>query len=257
MEKFPFAPGKAALAAAFGALLGTAAPASADTLFGVYAGAGSWQQEFSGDLRSGITDIDVEDDLGLDDDMNNMFYLAVEHFVPLVPNVRVSYTKFDISGENRLTTNIDFNGVVFPVDEDVATSIDIDQADAVLYYELLDNWVSLDVGIAARYMDGTVELFSDSLASSAEFTAVVPMLYGRTRADLPFSGWWAGVEVKGTGYQDSTLIDANAQIGWESPIGLGAEVGYRLLDVEIDDLDDVDEAGIDVKGPYFALNYHF
>ncbi len=246
-----------ALALAAGLALTAPQLASADTIFGVYAGAGSWQQNFSGDLRSGITDIDVEDDLGIDDEMNNMFYLAVEHFVPVVPNVKVSYVTFDIDSESTLTQNIDFNGEIFPAGTDLSTDVSITQADALLYYELLDHVVSLDVGLGARYMDGSFELVSDFAVSEADFTAVVPLAYGRARADLPFSGLWAGAEVMGLGYSDNNLIDANAQIGWESPIGLGAEIGYRMLSVDIDDMDDIDEAGIDIKGPYVALNYHF
>jgi outer membrane protein len=257
MEKYPFVLNRPALAFCFGLLITHSVPSAADTVFGIYAGAGTWQQEFSGDFRSGITDIDIDEDLGIDDEMNNVFYIAVEHPVPLLPNLRLNYVKFEVTGQSTLTRTIDFNGIIFNLDEDVATDLEVTQGDAVLYYELLDNYVSLDIGIAARYMDGYVELISDSTLSKAEFTAVIPMLYGRARADLPFSGLWIGAEVMGSGYDGNQLIDANAQIGWESPMGLGAEVGYRLLDFDIKDLDDVDEAGIDVAGPYFALNFHF
>jgi outer membrane protein len=236
-----------------------AAPQSvlADTIFGVYAGAGSWQQNYSGDFRAGVTDIDVEDDLGLDDEMNNMFYLAVEHPMPFLPNVRVNYARFDIDSEATLARDIDFNDVIFPAGVELATDLDVTQGDAIVYYEVLDNIVSLDLGFGARYFDGSVELVSEFSASEAEFTAVIPMLYGRTRADLPFSGFWVGAEAMGLGYSDSNLIDANAQIGWESRFGFGAEAGWRLLTLDIDDIDDIDEAGIDISGPYMAINFHF
>jgi len=43
--------------------------ASADTLFGLYAGVGSWQSEFSGNLNtSADSTIDLEGDLGFDND---------------------------------------------------------------------------------------------------------------------------------------------------------------------------------------------
>lgn len=231
--------------------------ANADTIFGVYAGAGSWQQNFSGEVRSGGSDIDVEDDLGIEDDFNNMFYLAVEHPMPFLPNLRVSYVDFDIDADSALSESIEFNDIVFPVGTALGTTINMMQGDAMLYYELLDNYVSLDLGLGARYMDGKIELVSAASFSEAEFTAVIPLLYGRARADLPLSGFWMGAEVAGMGYSDNNLIDANAQIGWESPIGLGAELGWRLLNLDIDDVDDFDKAGIDISGPYMALNYHF
>jgi outer membrane protein len=231
--------------------------ASADTIFGVYAGAGSWQQNFSGDIRSGVTDIDVEDDLGIDDEFNNMFYLALEHPVPFLPHVRVGYVDFDIDSDSVLSRPIEFNDVIFPAGSDIGTNIDMMQGDAMLYYEVLDNYVSLDLGLGARYMDGKIELVSDVSFSEAEFTAVIPMLYGRARTDLPLTGFWMGAEVAGMGYSDNNLIDVNAQIGWESSLGLGAELGWRLLSLDLDDVDDFEKAGIDISGPYMALNYHF
>ena len=244
-------------AAALSAGIMLAPVANADTIFGVYAGAGSWQQNFSGDIRSGVTEIDVEDDLGINDDFNNMFYLALEHPMPFLPNVRVSYVEFDIDADSTLSRSIEFNDVIFPAGTELGTNVDMMQGDAILYYELLDNYVSLDLGLGARYMDGKFELVSDVSFSEAEFTGVIPLLYGRARADLPLSGFWMGAEVSGMGYSDNNLIDANAQIGWESPIGLGAEMGWRLLSLDIDDVDDFDKTGIDISGPYMALNYHF
>jgi outer membrane protein len=156
-----------------------------------------------------------------------------------------------------LSRPIDFNGVVFPTGTEIGSTIDMIQSDAMLYYELLDNYVSLDVGAGARYIDGSIELVSDVSFSEADFTAVIPMLYGRARADLWLTGFWMGAEVQGMGYSDNNLIDANAQLGWESQIGLGAELGWRLLTLDIDDVDDFDKTGIDISGPYMALNYHF
>lgn len=236
----------------------TAAPAAlADTLFGIYAGAGTWQQNYSGDIRSGFTNIDVENELNLDEDHNNVFYLAVEHPAPVLPNFKVNYVTFNVDSESVLSSTIDFNDVIFPVDTAIATDVDIKQADALLYYELLDNVVSLDVGFGARYMDGRFSIVSDVNASEAEFTVVVPMLYGRSRADLPLTGFWVGGEVMGMGYSGNSLIDATAQVGWESSLGLGAEMGWRFLGFDLDDVNDFDRANVDVSGPYLALNFHF
>jgi outer membrane protein len=236
----------------------TAAPVVlADTLFGIYAGAGTWQQNYSGDVRSGVTTIDVENDLNLDEDHNNVFYVAVEHPAPFLPNVRVNYVSFNVDSESVLSSTIEFNDVIFPVDSAIATDVDMKQADAVLYYELLDSVVSLDVGFGARYMDGRFSIVSDVSSSEAEFTVVVPMLYGRTRADLPLTGFWVGGEVMGMGYSGNSLVDATAQVGWESSLGLGAELGWRFLGFDLDDVNDFNQANVDVSGPYMALNFHF
>jgi outer membrane protein len=247
----------ASLLFAGGLLFTLSLPVSADTVFGVYAGAGTWQQNFSGDIRSGVSDIDVENDLGIKDDSNNVFYLALEHPLPVMPNLKMNYVDLSINGDSVLSRTIEFNDVVFPAGTALSSDVEIKQGDAIAYYELFDNYISLDIGIGARYMDGKIDLVSAGEYSNAEFTVIVPLLYGKARADLPLTGFWMAAEVMGMGYSNNNLVDATAQLGWESPIGFGAELGYRLLSLDVDDFDDVDKAAMDISGPYFALNYHF
>lgn len=231
--------------------------AQADTLLGVYAGAGTWQQEYSGDVTSGISTVDIENDLGIDDDSNTIFYAAIEHGLPILPNVRAQHFSLDVDGRNVLSRTIEFNGEVFAASDSVNTVVDLSQTDAVFYYEVLDNVVSLDLGIAVSMLDGSIEVATTADSSSADFDEVIPMLYAKARADLPLSGLWVGAQAQGIGYNDNTLIEFNAQIGYESSIGLGFEAGYRAVQIELDAFDDVESAEIDVSGPYAAINYHF
>ena len=247
------------LAVAAAALSGliAAGTAHADTLFGVYAGAGTWQQEYSGDIASGGEDVDVERDLDLDDENNNVVYLAIEHGTPVLPNLRVNYTEVRTSGFNTLTRTVTFRGEVFTVSEDVSSELDFRQADALLYYELLDNVLSLDLGAGARWVDGDVQVVSATATGRADFEQVVPLLYGRARIDLPLTGLWVGAEAMGLSYDGDQYLDASAQVGWESPIGLGAEVGWRAFELDLDGFEDIDDARIDIRGPYAAVNFHF
>ena len=232
-------------------------PVYGDTVFGIYAGAGSWQQGFSGDITSGVIQVDVDDDLALEDEKNNIFYLALEHGVPVLPNLRLQHAKIAVAGNNDLVRSIEFNGTVFAVADTVATDVELTQTDLILYYEVLDNVVSMDIGMAVRRVEGFFEIASSLEVTRAEFDGVLPLLYGRVRADLPLSGLWVGAEVQGLGYDGNSLIDANAQIGWESRIGLGVEGGWRTYRLDLEDLDDVNNVSLDISGPYFALNFHF
>ena len=229
----------------------------ADTLLGLYAGAGTWQQQLSGDISSGISDVDVEDDLGLDDDDNAVFYLAFEHGVPVLPNIRAQYFTIDVNGADVLSRTVEFNGQVFALNDAVTTVVDLAQTDAVFYYQVLDNVVSLDLGFAVSLLEGSIEVANSIDSAKAEFDEVIPMLYAKARADLPLSGLWVGAQVQGMGYDDNSVIEFDAQIGWESEIGLGFEVGYRAVQIELATFDDVDSADIEVRGPYAAINYHF
>jgi outer membrane protein len=246
----------AAAASLLVALLATG-PAYGDTLFGVYAGAGVWKQDYSGDVAAGAEDVDVERDLDVENQTNNLLYVAVEHGVPVLPNVRVNYADVSTSGRNTLNRTVTFRGETFTVSQDVRSKLELTQMDAVAYYQLLDNVFSLDVGIAARWIEGEVEVASNTGVGRAEFDGVIPLLYARTRVDLPLTGLWVGAEAMGLAYDGHQLLDANAQVGWESPVGLGAELGWRTLRLELDSLEDIDSAEIDISGPYAAVNFHF
>jgi outer membrane protein len=231
--------------------------AQADTLFGIYAGAGTWQQDYSGEVVSSISNVDIEDDLGLDGDDNAVFYLALEHGVPVLPNLRAQHFSLDVDGNNVLSRTIEFNGQVFNLSDAVTTVVDLSQSDAVFYYEVLDNAVSLDLGLAVSLLDGSIEVGNGIDTAVADFDEVVPMLYAKVRADLPLTGLWVGAKAQGMSYDDNSLIEFDAQIGWESEVGFGIEAGYRAVQIKLDTFDDVDNAEIDVSGPYAAINYHF
>src|SRR5690625_6526312 len=73
-----------------------ASPFAAADLLSLKAGAGYWQGDYSGSV--GEPSINTEQ-LGLDDSNNNYFYLAFEHFLPIIPNARVQHTRIS-SGES-------------------------------------------------------------------------------------------------------------------------------------------------------------
>lgn len=73
-------------AAAAVALTIAGACAHADTV-GLRLGAYRWQPDFDGDVRADGETVDINRDLGLDDDDSNVFFVAIEHPVPLLPNV--------------------------------------------------------------------------------------------------------------------------------------------------------------------------
>ena len=248
----------AALVLVSAALAMTPLVVHADPVFGFYAGAGTWQQGYGGDVTSGLTEVDVENDLGLDDDERNVvLYAALEHPVPGLPNIRAQYMSMDTSGDNLLGRTIEFNGQSFTVAEAVNTQFDLTQTDAVFYYELLDNVVSLDLGLAITLLEGEISVQSTVASASAEFDEVIPMLYGKARVDLPLTGLWIAAEGQGISYDGNSLIEYNAHVGYETEIGFGIEAGYRGIVMELDTFEGVQKAKIDISGPYAALNYHF
>jgi len=240
----------------------SASTALADRFLGVYVGASSWQQNYDGyirDLDSNIGgNIDLEDDLGFDDDNGTVLYAALEHPIFFLPSIMLKQTDIEISATNDLTRPIEIDDQPFPVTTGIRSEADFSHTDITLYYQILDNIVSLDLGLTGRIFDGFVEI--ESIANGANgrenFNAVIPLIYLKARVDLPFTGGFASFSGNALGDGDNTFADYQATIGWEGKIGLGIEGGYRSLNLELDDLDDID-ADLAIDGAFAGVFYHF
>jgi len=242
---------------AFLTLMSVSASALADTLFGVYAGAGGWHQDPDGHFTASGSEVDTKEDLSLGDGNDNMFWLAFEHPLPFVPNVRVQQTKTDLNGGTDLVRAVTLDNVTFAPPGIVETGFEFKVADAILYYNVIDGeTLSLDAGIAARRIDGSAFINSGVRFAEIEFDGSVPMLYARGEWRV-LSGFWFGAGGQYVEYKGDSYIDVDGAFGWQSEWGVGAEVGYRYMRMKVEDLGDIDSARLIVDGPYAALNYKF
>lgn len=215
---------------------GAAMNAQADFL-GVYVGAQMWDTDISGDVTPALdTKTDVD---GIDKESNTVLYAAFEHPIPFLPNIRLSQAdiKFDADGD----------------------TIDLSFSDLALYYEVLDNWVSLDLGLAARKYSGEFDTpdFDSGITGelSSDIDATVPMLYARAQFDLPFSGLGIGVDLNTGSSGDDKVQEMNAYLQYETSLGLGFAGGFRQLSAEIE-TDNKSTADLDIDGPYLSIFYH-
>ncbi|MCR8924390.1 TIGR04219 family outer membrane beta-barrel protein [Dasania sp. GY-MA-18] len=235
-------------------LLSTAA--TADTL-GFRVGANSWQQDFSGDIQSGDAGdiVDMQDTLGFDDESNNNFYVAIEHPIPLIPNVMLARTEMEINASSDASFN--FDGVDYTAD--IKATADLSHTDATLYYEILDNWVSLDIGFTVRAFDEgfSISGTAGGTTESSEFDVdvVLPMLYVGAKFELPLSGLYVRASGNGISYDGDSVLDYQAAIGYEHSIGLGIEAGFRSFEIEYED--DDENADLTIDGAFLGVFYHF
>ncbi|OZG72122.1 hypothetical protein BTA51_17335 [Hahella sp. CCB-MM4] len=227
--------------------------AHADSL-GFFAGVSAWNAGLTGDVQSGPESVDVKDELGFDDDTFVQAYVAFEHPVPGLPNLKLQYTELSQSANGTLTKT--FDNVTFT--GDVASDVDLTHTDLIAYWRVLDNVVNLDLGLQARMFDGEVvirETSGTKSESTTDIDEVVPMLYGGIGVDLPLTGLSAGVNVAGLKYDDNRLVDVNARINYEIAV-VGVEAGYRKISVDLDDINDI-SADLSVGGPYLGISVHF
>jgi len=229
---------KKLLAAAI--IAATPVMAQADLLFTVEAGANVWKPEATGSVDdSNGTSLDVED-YNLETDSNNVIFVAFEHPIPVLPNVKF------------VNTSLDFDG-------DESSQFNLTHTDVTLYWgvPLPIPFVDINFGLTARQFDG--ELLIPSNVSSPieeDLDFVIPMGYLNVDVDTPF-GIYGYVELNAVSYGGNGVTDTAVAIGYTLPIPLvdvNLEAGHRSLSLSTDeDLTGID-TDIDVAGVFFGVN---
>jgi outer membrane protein len=238
------------------------APAAhADTILGLYLGAEGWQADSSGSYqeKGNAQSFDFKDETF------TSFYAALEHPVPLVPNVKLKYTELELDGSATFSETFEFNGQNFTVGTQANTVTDLNHVDYIFYYELFDNdLVSFDFGVNLKQFDGSIKLTGtasgQSITETRDFSGIVPLGYLRAEIGLPLTGFSVFTEGSLLAIDDSKISDYQVGIAWEVIDNLAVDVairaGYRSMQLDLDDIDDI-TTDIDTSGPFAGIQLHF
>ena len=237
---------------AVGGSLILAAPLASADIVGAGASVNYWDSELSGDAGTNGDIVDLDNTLNLDSDTNANASVYFEHPVPVIPNIRLNYTLIEQSGQGTLSAN--FDGI--SASADVQSDLDLEQLDLTLYYEVVDNWANLDLGITARDIDGEllVQEVGGGQASQTEIDGVIPMGYLAARFDLPFTGVSVGGEGNFISYDGDSINDYSLYGQYEFAM-LQVRAGYRQLAIDYED--DDDRLDVDIDGPFISAGVAF
>ena len=229
-------------------------PAHAD-MIGIYASADYWQYDGKADVaETGKT----QESFSFDQQEQAAIAVSFEHPVPLIPNVRVRHTTLK-GTDTQNVAGFEFGNALFPLG-DVTLDLDFTSTDLILYYEILDNIVSVDVGLAAKQVDGDITASSLLQKETVSFKETIPMAYLSAGGSLPFTGFSFKAEAAGISYDGSNITDAQAEIKYDLIdnllVDVGIKAGYRQLLIDLEDVEKTD-AKLDFKGPYLGLEFHF
>lgn len=206
----------------FAAVIATAIsmPTMADFL-GVYAGI---------DYRTTATTFSNSN--GDFEDTNNLSgYIALEHFIPLIPNAKLKYS--DLSAE--------YNAI-----GGIKTEPESSALSGILYYELFDNGLfEFDFGLAYT-----------SLEDISAQTSSIGQVYGAAKVHLPGTGMHVFAEGTGGSISDDKATDTELGLAYTfNPdsllINFSVRAGYRLQEMVINDLTQEN------KGLFAGVEAHF
>jgi len=215
-----------------------------------------WYGGVGGDATFGST-VDAEDDLGFGDDSFFEIAATVEHPVPLIPNVRVKYADIEQSSDGNLTAS--FGNTATEVTGSVETTLDLSHMDLILYYEILDNWVSVDIGLDFKKFDGVLELTETTgltpNTSTTDIDEFLPLAYASAEIALPFTDMSFGAELSALTYSDTAIYDGKVRFRQGFSLAF-IELGYRQMGFKLEDIDDLD-VDVNIGGAYISTGLDF
>lgn len=240
---------KIMLAACVATMLST--PVYADTLLGVYIGGNIWHTETEGSFG----ETSDQNNVNFDDESNGSFYIAIEHPIPLLPNLKIASTDLSTDGEG--TFDFEFEGVSGAA----TTTFDTNFIDYTLYYELFDNdLISIDFGLTARDIDADISVASASTEGELNVSGIIPMVYLAAEIGLPTTPFNVFANGNLLSIDDNTVHDFQVGIGYEVIDNIVVDVdltlGYRSIKLELDDLDDL-TSDLEFDGFFLGAVVHF
>lgn len=172
--------------------------------------------------------------------------ISFEHPIPFLPNAKIKYTNIDSTTNN--------NSGIYD-----SNKVDFSNTDYILYYEILDNIVSFDLGLGLANIDGNVKQYNAIQSVKYSLSGNMPMAYTSVGAKLPFTGLSAKGEAIYGGDGDVTLTDIQAELQYNFIknllVDVGAKVGYRYMNIDVDSKQS--KFSVDFNGPYFGVDVHF
>lgn len=231
--------------------------AHADWWGGLDLGAYSWNPDPSGLV--GNSAIDVNEELQLNNQTQGAFWVAIEHIDTWYPSLRLDSASILLNGTGNLTEERVLRNAAF--DGAVVSEVSYSTNDLAAYYQAYDNFITLDLGVAVRLVDGYVQIARQDglLSEKASFSTFLPMLYAKTHIDMPLKGWYTDVITAGITYDRTTIIDITGKMGWKREFEhlnyshIGLEVGYRHQKTKLHQIDNFD-TDFDLGGGFLGLN---
>jgi len=253
--------------------------ASADIL-SVSAGVGYEQQNIDGYVKSGSTinyfnNKSAETDgnintgnLGLKDENNPYVWIKLIHPIPILPNIKVQYTRYDSTGHsNYIAANFEIfgdakiNGALTNAD----TTQTINSYDITLFYEFKPVVADIELGLGADYWDGHTKIYGTEQNTGItktwvdnDWSVILPYVYANVET-MQIFGFSALGYVKwakaGDNHHYEYLGALKYTIDIPGPVNPFVKVGYKYK--EAYGVDGDNETKLQYKGAFLEIGAKF
>jgi outer membrane protein len=244
------------------------------------AGVGYEQQKISGYAKIGDTinyfdkkNVDPVTNpnvgyLGLKDKSNPYAWVKFIHPIPLIPNIKVQYTKYDTDGySNYIAGNVKvFGDFRIPTAlTNAHTTQTIDSYDVTLFYEFKPVIADIEAGFGIDYWSGHTKIYGTEKTTGLKVTAVdndwsviLPYLYAHVET-MHIFGFSAIADVKWAKAGDNHHYDYQGAIKYTidvlGPVNPFVKLGYRYKDVY--GVDGDNETKLTYKGAFLEVGAKF
>jgi len=235
----------------------------ADTI-GVYLGG----QIFNSNASGLFGEKNQQIDFNLNTQTQGSFFIAVEHPLPFIPNLKVSSIKLNTQGATTLTSDFTFSGTTFPSDSAATTDFKTDYIDYTAYYELFDNdLITFDLGVTVRDISANVSVVGTTattppVSSTAKISAstYVPLAYVATNIGIPSTDFNIYGEGNFLSVNGQKLYDYQVGVSYELIDNLAVDVnltaGYRNIKFQLKDVSNL-YTDIKFSGVFAGAVVHF
>lgn len=213
-------------------------PAYADVV-GVKAGYQYWKSEVTGNFGEGSDSVIGNES---SDNTFSKIYVGFEHPIPLLPNVELGITQYQVAASATVDSTYRLGSQTFPVSSALSGKSDTTSYDFLFYYEVFDTAIlDVDLGLNAMLynVDYSVSDVASAVSGSNDVTTVIPMAYIRVQTGLPLLGISGFASIMSG--NDAEKLEAGIAYKFvdSAILDMTLSLGYRETSITLDDVDDI------------------
>ena len=204
-------------------------------------GVGTWNANApTGKMGQDLaTSIDLASDFGIQEGQATYMWAEFQHFLPIIPHVRVEYAAMPFEGS---ATSV-FTFGPYSLAANTTSTLALNNVDAIFFYDIgLFDMIDFNYGVGAKVIAGQLDATIDGTSTVQQIPIAGAALYAyvNARAELPLG---FGVEYEYKNYPGGLDIDGEIEftasilkVDYTLEVAifkLGVEAGTRSMDLKM------------------------